>query len=154
MKIKIASFLIIMFAILFYYVPIVLAGDLDPIVPQGSAYETGNYELNDVMRMGINITNIILGVVGSLALLMFVYGGVMMLISAGNSDKVSKAKGIIIAAVIGLGIVFASYLIIQFVMGALGVNWQGNTTIINCQNTNDCVHLGSDYTCKLGVCSK
>ncbi len=82
------------------------------------------------MRMGLNVVDIILGVVGSLALLMFVYGGIMMLISAGNSDKVSKAKGIIIAAVIGLGIVFASYLIIEFVMRALGVNWQGNTAPI------------------------
>lgn len=100
-----------------------------PIVPP-EGYNDGSYQLNDVMQMGINIANIILGVVGSLALLMFVYGGIMMLISAGNSDKVSKAKGIIIAAVIGLGIVFASYLIIEFVMGALGVNWQGDTSPI------------------------
>ena len=40
---------------------------------------------------------------------MFVYGGVMMLISAGNRESF-KAKGIL-TAVIGLVIVFASYLI-------------------------------------------
>jgi len=131
LKIKIFSFLILIFSVFVYCSPVVLAG---PIVPQGDAYEdayeSGDYELNDVMRMGLNVVDIILGVVGSLALLMFVYGGIMMLISAGNSDKVSKAKGIIIAAVIGLGIVFASYLIIEFVMGALGVSWQGNTSPI------------------------
>lgn len=127
LKIKIFSFLILIFSVFVCCSPVVLAG---PIVPQGDAYESGDYELNDIMRMGLNVVDIILGVVGSLALLMFVYGGIMMLISAGNSDKVSKAKGIIIAAVIGLGIVFASYLIIEFVMGALGVNWQGNTAPI------------------------
>lgn len=127
LKIKIFSFLVLMFSIFVCFSSNVWAGS---IVPQGSAYNDGSYQLNDVMQMGINIANIILGVVGSLALLMFVYGGIMMLISAGNSDKVSKAKGIIIAAVIGLGIVFASYLIIEFVMGALGVNWQGDTSPI------------------------
>jgi len=131
LKIKIFSFLILIFSVFVYCSPVVLAGS---IVPQGGAYEdayeSGDYELNDIMRMGLNVVDIILGVVGSLALLMFVYGGIMMLISAGNSDKVSKAKGIIIAAVIGLGIVFASYLIIEFVMGALGVSWQGNTSPI------------------------
>lgn len=86
----------------------------------GSKYSTGNYELNDLIRIGLRVAQIIFGVIGSLALLMFVYGGVMMLISAGNSEKVSKAKGILTAAVIGLVIVFASYLIVDFTLKALG----------------------------------
>lgn len=90
------------------------------LVPQGTKYDTGNYELNDFVQVGVNVTKIILGTVGSLSLLMFVYGGVMMLISAGNSDQVSKAKGIIMAAIIGLVIVFVSYIIVSFVISALG----------------------------------
>ncbi len=88
-------------------------------------YAMGDYELNDVLRVGVRVTKIILGVVGSLALLFFVYGGVMFLISAGSSDKVSKAKGIIVNAVIGLAIVFLSYLIVQFVMNALTATGRG-----------------------------
>lgn len=88
-------------------------------------YAMGDYELNDVLRVGVRMTKIILGVVGSLALLFFVYGGVMFLISAGSSDKVSKAKGIIVNAVIGLAIVFLSYLIVQFVMNALSATGKG-----------------------------
>lgn len=126
-NIKVLSLLVLILGFFVCFSPI-LAAPLGPIVPQGGAYDTGNYELNDFMEMGINVSNIILGVVGSLALLIFVYGGIMMVISAGNTEKVSKAKGIIMAAVIGLGIVFISYLIIKFVMGALGVNWQGNTS--------------------------
>lgn len=90
------------------------------LVPQGTKYNTGDYELNDFVQVGVNVTKIILGTVGSLSLLMFVYGGVMMLISAGNSEQVSKAKGIIMAAIIGLVIVFVSYIIVSFVISALG----------------------------------
>jgi hypothetical protein len=51
---------------------------------------------------------------------MFVYGGISFLIAAGSSEKVTKAKGIITAAVVGLIIVFSSYLIIKFALSALG----------------------------------
>jgi hypothetical protein len=98
------------------------------LVPQGTKYNTGDYELNDFVQVGVNVTKIILGTVGSLSLLMFVYGGVMMLISAGNSEQVSKAKGIIMAAIIGLVIVFVSYIIVSFVISALGAQ---NTAVGN-----------------------
>ena len=101
------------------------------IVPRGDGYSDGSYQLNDLLMVGINVSDIILGIVGSLTLLMFVYGGVMMLISSGNSEQVTKAKGILMAAIIGLIIVFASYTIIQFVMSALGINdWTGDTSSI------------------------
>ena len=54
---------------------------------------------------------------------MFIYGGFMFLISAGSADSVGKAKQIITAAVIGLIIVFSSYLIIKFTLDSMGVNW-------------------------------
>lgn len=110
--------------------PLLVRANTTTLVPQGSAYDTGNYQLNDLVQVGVNVTQIILGIVGSLALLMFVYGGLVMLISAGNSEKVTQAKNILVASAIGLAIVFASYIIIQFVMGALGVNWDGGIKFI------------------------
>ncbi len=71
--------------------------------------------LNSFLKLGINVANYILGIVGALTLLMFVYGGVMMIISGGSADKVKKGKDIIIGSVVGLMIVFGSYLIISFV---------------------------------------
>ncbi len=99
------------------------------IDPNTEAYETGDYSLNDIMTMVISISGWILGIVGSLALLMFVYGGFMFLISAGSSDKIGQAKKILVAAVIGLVIVFSSYMIIRFVSQAIGVDWQGGKII-------------------------
>ena len=89
-------------------------------------YACGNYTLDDIVMIAIRASKWILGIVGSLALLMFVYGGFMFLISAGSSDKVSKAKTIITAAVAGLIIVFSSYLIIQFVLKTVGISWDGS----------------------------
>lgn len=93
------------------------------------AYETGDYSLDNIMSIVISTSGWILGIVGSLALLMFVYGGFMFLISAGSSDKIGQAQKILVAAVIGLIIVFASYMIIRFVAQAVGVDWQGGKII-------------------------
>jgi hypothetical protein len=120
--------LIIVLSLVFFTTNFVSATS---IVPQGDKYETGSYELNDFLSIAVNVSKIILGLVGSLTLLMFVYGGLMMIISSGNTEKVTKAKGILLAAVVGLAIVFASYVIIQFVMTSLGVkNWSGGTNLI------------------------
>lgn len=97
--------------------------------PGGDATYCGNYELNDFVSLAINISKWILGMVGSLSLIMFVYGGILFLISSGASDKVGQAKKIIVAAIIGLIIVFSSYLIIQFVLGSMGLTWSGKIAV-------------------------
>lgn len=85
----------------------------------------GNYTVDDFIVLAIKVSNWILGIVGSLTLLMFIYGGIMFLISAGSSDKIGEAKKIIVAAVVGLLIVLASFLIIKFVLFSMGITWNG-----------------------------
>lgn len=85
----------------------------------------GNYELNDFISLAINVSRWILGIVGSLTLLMFIWGGIILLASAGASEKIAEAKKTMVAAVIGLLIVFGSYLIIRIVMASMGRNWEG-----------------------------
>lgn len=60
-----------------------------------------------------------LGIVGSIALLMFLYGGFLWLTSAGNEQKITKGKSVIVWAVIGLAVIFLSYAAVGFVIGAL-----------------------------------
>lgn len=99
-------------------------------------YEHGDYSLDDIMAIAIGASRWILGIVGSLALLMFIYGGFTFLISAGSSEKIGQARKIIIAAVIGLLIVFSSYLIIKFVLQSLGLDWKGNTDTMGVISTS------------------
>ncbi|MFH1523085.1 MAG: pilin [Patescibacteria group bacterium] len=67
------------------------------------------------------IINAILGIVGSLALVMFIYGGITWMTAAGNSENVTKGKNIIIWAAIGLVVIFTSYALVKFVFSAIGV---------------------------------
>lgn len=132
----------------------IITPDNDP----SSTYNTGDYSLNDIMAIVISVSGWILGIVGSLALLMFVYGGFMFLISAGSSDKIGQAQKILVAAVIGLAIVFCSYMIIRFVAQTVGVDWQGGKII----SANDacskkypgysCMDKNSGTDCHAGYC--
>ncbi|MDD4290237.1 MAG: pilin [Patescibacteria group bacterium] len=61
----------------------------------------------------------LLGVVGSLSLVMFIYGGILWIISGGNEDNVKKGKETLKWAVFGIVIVFASYGILNFVIDAI-----------------------------------
>lgn len=62
----------------------------------------------------------ILGVVGALALFYFVWGGIVWMTSAGNSERVKKGKDTIVWAVFGLVIIFLSYTITRFIFTAMG----------------------------------
>ena len=81
--------------------------------------DSGAYELSDFTALLINVAKWILGISGSLALLAFIMGGVMFLISAGSREKIDQAKKMLSGAVIGLAIVFFSYTIINFILNTI-----------------------------------
>lgn len=85
-------------------------------------------KLNEFLKIAVNVSQIILGLVGVLSLFAFIYGGVMFLVSGGSSERVTKAKQILLSAILGLVIVFTSYMIISFALGAMGYSsseWTG-----------------------------
>jgi len=67
------------------------------------------------------IIKAILGIVGSLALVMFIYGGFNIMTAAGTAEKVEKGKQILVWATIGLIVIFTSYALVKFVFTSLGV---------------------------------
>jgi len=77
-------------------------------------------QLSDLIQLLINAAQIILGLSGSFALLMFVYGGGLWLFSGGQSEQVEKGKKTLVAAVLGLAVVFLSWTIINFILVSLG----------------------------------
>ncbi|MCF7860278.1 pilin [Patescibacteria group bacterium] len=66
------------------------------------------------------IINSVLGVVGSLALVMFIYGGLIWMTSSGSSEQVKKGRDILIWAAIGLVIIFSAYGLVRFVIIGVG----------------------------------
>ena len=69
---------------------------------------------NQVQILIGRVISAVLGVVGSLSLVMFIYGGFTWMMSSGNKEKVEKGKNILVWATIGLVIIFSSYAIIRF----------------------------------------
>ena len=66
-----------------------------------------------------NIIRSVLGVIGSLALVMFIYGGITWMLSGGNLLGVIRGKRIIIWATWGLIIIFSAYALVKFVITAV-----------------------------------
>ena len=76
----------------------------------------------DIPTLLGNVINSVLGIIGSLALVMFIYGGIIWMTSSGNAEQVTKGKNIIIWATIGLVVIFSAYALVNFVLTkALGV---------------------------------
>lgn len=65
------------------------------------------------------ITNTILYIVGIIAVIMLIIGGIKYVISGGDAKKVTDAKNTILYAIIGLVIAFFAYAIVNFVISAL-----------------------------------
>jgi amino acid transporter len=150
--ILVSSFLILLFGVI--SLPLIANAQTSNSIidTSSSSYQNGSYSLNDMMLIVIRVSRWVLGIVGSLSLIMFIYGGFTFLISAGSSEKVGQAQKIIIAAVIGLVIVFSSFLIIQFVLKSLGLNWDGTVSKMTISSTgsatvDQCKALGSNYSC-------
>jgi hypothetical protein len=125
----------ILFLIFFIFLSSNFALAQDGLIPSPSRGGEGNYSLNDFITVAVRISQLILGLVGSLSLIMFIYGGIMFMISSGSSEKINQAKNIIVAAAVGLIIVFSSWLIIKFVVSSLGATgkyqFDGNIKIIS-----------------------
>ncbi|MFA4937536.1 MAG: pilin [Patescibacteria group bacterium] len=84
------------------------------------------------------VIQIILGLVGVVLLIMILYGGWQWMTSAGNEQKIAKAKAIFGGAVIGLFIILAAYTVTSFIMRNVYLSIQPLPTIQVCKVPSDC----------------
>lgn len=73
----------------------------------------------NLIEIGAQIVKYLLGLVGGLALLMVVIGGIMLLASGGQEERITKGKATIFWAVIGLALTIMSYYILSFAIGLM-----------------------------------
>ena len=71
---------------------------------------------NGVFRQ---VTNAILYIVGIVAVIMLIIGGIKYVVSGGDAKKVTDAKNTVLYAIIGLGICFFAFAIVNFVILSL-----------------------------------
>ena len=80
--------------------------------PLGSANEDPRIIIGNIIKAALGIT-------GSLALAIFVYGGIMWMFAGGNQERVKKGRDILIWAAAGILVVFSSYAVVKWLIDAI-----------------------------------
>ncbi|MFH1225888.1 MAG: hypothetical protein V1684_01205 [bacterium] len=111
----------------FVWLPMILAGFVFSALPAWGA-DFGLSQIGNAIGLGgddprvmiARIINIALGFLGVIALGFVLYAGFLWLTSAGDEEKINKAKKILISAVVGLAIILSAWGITLFVLQKLG----------------------------------
>lgn len=72
---------------------------------------------SDPRDIAVDIVKYLMTFLGIIAVVVILLGGFKWMTAAGNEDKVSEAKKLIIAGVIGLIIILSAFAIVTFVIG-------------------------------------
>ncbi len=68
------------------------------------------------------IVNILLFIIGAVAVVMLIFGGIRYTLSAGREKEVESAKNTILYAIIGIVVAFLAYAVVNWVLTQLGNN--------------------------------
>jgi hypothetical protein len=91
-----------------------------PTESQTGLPEGGN---GAVLKAIESVVEFVVGVIGSIAVLMIVVSGIMYIVSGGDQQKAETAKKILTYSVIGLVIAILAYAIVIFIGTTFGANW-------------------------------
>ncbi|MCX6727402.1 MAG: pilin [Candidatus Saccharibacteria bacterium] len=75
---------------------------------------TADTQVNDTVKLALNLFSAIVGII---AVVMIIVGGIKYITSGGDSGNVTAAKNTILYAVIGLVVVALAQIIVKFVLG-------------------------------------
>jgi hypothetical protein len=81
-----------------------------------------------VQSLAAIFINALFGIAGSIALAMYVWGGVLWLTSAGEAKKVDQGKGVIQWTTLGIIMMFAAYTLVSYLFSSFGTGSVGGTT--------------------------
>ena len=97
-----------------------LSPDLSAQINTNLAYGTQTgLGTRDIRSVIMTIINVILGFLSIIAIIIVLMGGFKWMTAGGNEDKISEAKKLIVAGVVGLAVIFSSYAIALFVVRSL-----------------------------------
>jgi len=122
MRKKLFKNLIVLATLLIVFVPVFAfaqqasaATDASNLLGIGYAQNIGLSNA-DPRTASISLIRLIMTFLGIIAVVIMLYGGFIWMTAAGNEDKVETAKKLIVAGIIGLIIILAAFLIVNFVV--------------------------------------
>jgi len=97
----------------------VVLADLADDISNDPYIDTMNLSEEDPKVALTNIVNSLLAFLGILAVAVVLVGGFKWMTSGGSEEKVTSARQMIVAGIIGLAIVLAAFAIVKFVVDAV-----------------------------------
>lgn len=93
--------------------------DQDPVETSGPQIQQGGCQISDLFELLFIGVNYLIGMAGFVAIFFIVWGGMRMLLAAGNTSRIDDAKSTIKHAILGLILTMLAYLIVGYVAGLL-----------------------------------
>lgn len=118
-KIKLAIITVFsVFGIGMLAAPVYAAGCATPAacVQSGVDASGGTSSKSDVPTLIKTVVNVLLFILGAIAVIMIVIGGIKYTVSNGDSSAVTSAKNTILYAIVGLVVALLAYAIVNFVV--------------------------------------
>lgn len=98
------------------------------IVPLECQEKTGGCNICDITKVFTNAANLISAALSTIALLMFVVGGLFWIFSGGVEQRVETGKKIIVGTVTGLAIVFIAWFAVNVIVRTAALSGGESTT--------------------------
>lgn len=97
------------------------------VAPRAFALDVGLNEVDETLELGnedirttiASIINVLMGLLGIIAVVIILLGGFKWMTAGGSEDKVGEAKKLIMQGIIGLVIILAAWAIAKFVIDSL-----------------------------------
>lgn len=102
-------------------VPVTVGAQADPAksISEGVTKIGGGTAGEEDLTKGItNVVNVLLFILGAIAVIMIIIGGIRYTTSNGDAGNTKAAKDTILYAVVGLVVAILAYAIVNFVIGA------------------------------------
>lgn len=94
----------------------ICTGDFDDLAKQAAGCEVGDVQVGNVAQ---NIINVVIAVLGIVAVIFVIIGAVQYMTSQGDPGKTKKAKDTILYAILGVVLAGLAFAIVNFVLGNL-----------------------------------
>ncbi|MCX6778948.1 MAG: pilin [Candidatus Magasanikbacteria bacterium] len=94
-----------------------------------------------------------IAVMGSIALVMFVYGGFLWLTSRGEPDKIKKGKDVFVWSTVGIVVILSSYLLVSFVISGITGTTGGKCCVTEINGKFSCNDIKAGDTAGAKSCA-